>query len=98
MRISDWSSDVCSSDLAGVDKLNEAGAEIVFEQDAGLVFCVVGIFGQIGGRRSVEYPILVEDLDFKGDVEAAQGGSPCRRTRSTFRHRVRRDIRSRPRS
>src|SRR3546814_2342400 len=36
MRISDWSSDVCSSDLVGGDDGVESGRRLVQEQDVGI--------------------------------------------------------------
>src|SRR3546814_19176624 len=63
MRISDWSSDVCSSDLTGLDALRDDGVDAGFCCDA----CLVGIRhgrqqddagllerGDVGGRRQAE--------------------------------------------
>src|SRR3546814_17590014 len=82
MRISDWSSDVCSSDLAGerAAKPREIarreighGQEIVAERD-GLGVLRVGIAGHDGvdmpaGKGEGRRAELVERIDRKRDVE-----------------------------
>src|SRR3546814_8551009 len=66
MRISDWSSDVCSSDLAAVQRqLRVAHTREVERLDGGLAFLAtvgstspyVGLFGTVWGIMSAFIPI-----------------------------------------
>src|SRR3546814_1700446 len=62
MRISDWSSDVCSSDLdPGGDKQIEDGADgkAADQADRHVALRVLGLFGR--GRNRVEAHISEED-------------------------------------
>src|SRR3546814_9002955 len=57
MRISDWSSDVCSSDLAG------QGDEVLFSRFSFIVY-------DIAARRCGATPVEAPDRDYATDVDA----------------------------
>src|SRR3546814_14561508 len=58
MRISDWSSDVCSSDLEGVHRNNLDGVDVAFP--LGVFTAVTGVSGS--GKSSLVSQVLVELL------------------------------------
>src|SRR3546814_9633213 len=78
MRISDWSSDVCSSDLLVADKSELAAGDLVFFGRRGRVDHV-GIY--VGEGRFVHAPstgkdVMVSDLD-SGRSEERRVGKEC---------------------
>src|SRR3546814_16478539 len=77
MRISDWSSDVCSSDLDGVTEI--PGAEDVIWNEAfaiGGPACTIQQFEQASGVRVDNYAVI-DFGGFKDMVDALDGVEVC---------------------
>src|SRR3546814_7198253 len=72
MRISDWSSDVCSSDLA-------RGAEVLAVLDGALHQPVGGVLDALRGLRGEDLPqVAAGGLDVRQDALAEIGRASCR--------------------
>src|SRR3546814_18938214 len=80
MRISDWSSDVCSSDLLG----RQLAGQLVEEDLAGLylgyIDVFVGLVGLVDGARPAQHDrkaALLEQPAFGGRSEERRVGTEC---------------------
>src|SRR3546814_14700672 len=90
MRISDWSSDVCSSDLADLDKASEEnerqhfvveradGVRIGFTQIAGLVARRIMPFVTMGNELTTGQRVGLIRFGSRVDVSLAAGTPPQR--------------------
>src|SRR3546814_4845301 len=90
MRISDWSSDVCSSDLPNRDLAAENNPATALNDDGR---CVVGLFrltggarlviGTLGKRSALPFPLVVAGIQFGPlpTLICCTGGSCHRRAR-----------------
>src|SRR3546814_14491670 len=78
MRISDWSSDVCSSDLAGLQRqLGSAEQQIGFDRLLGRI----GVAGEIDAETVVLDPLLGITIAFAGRL-IRRDADTCSKTRS----------------
>src|SRR3546814_10679376 len=69
MRISDWSSDVCSSDLEGADEDRLPFRPHRFEQGRGFERAVLEQFGIFGRDDDAQPREERDDVDREGDEE-----------------------------
>src|SRR3546814_20454747 len=69
MRISDWSSDVCSSDLEGADEDRLPFRPHRFEQGRGFERAVLEQFGIFGRDDDAQPREARDDVDREGDEE-----------------------------
>src|SRR3546814_2059917 len=85
MRISDWSSDVCSSDLQFADQLGRIAAQNRIDESADILFrrfrrqSVNRIVSDVGGLLGGSIEIKAEFFDFvrhQGPVAASQFSDP----------------------
>src|SRR3546814_18918431 len=82
MRISDWSSDVCSSDLLGgdigidEDAVAELAGDLFFQFRDGAAFGIDGAGQRNGDRPGVADEVFLAQLLMPDDLQPQAGASP----------------------
>src|SRR3546814_20036662 len=82
MRISDWSSDVCSSDLLGgdigidEDAVAELAGDLFFQFRDGAAFGIDGADQRNGDRPGVADEVFLAPLLLAEDLQPQAGASP----------------------
>src|SRR3546814_5972426 len=72
MRISDWSSDVCSSDLAKLAEVERLGGECHFAEGGDIYSAAERLAAELGGHYMDQFTFAERATDWRGNNNIAE--------------------------